>query len=1096
MIQCVLCIFQVQHKWLDVSNLTLSSWDTSHDSNMSSWDTSHDTNITVTLSGLQLQTCYWNILGLNLNISKSMLPEMTLTVDERKRNDLNGVNKPSVIVYNSSIQHLIGSCINLSVFEVFIIDPQEGNKAVLMLKGSWVEIVDSRFHGIHVTGEADESAAVLYVQDCQANLKSSHFTSNSAYQATINSDNSRISVRNCKFQQNQGTYGGALSTTQSSVSLMSSEFKWNQAPGGGAMNIQDRSELTIHNCKFQQNQATYGGALAAIQSNGSLTSSEFIGNQAAQGGAINAQDDSILAIKKCSFKSNKATRSNGRDATVKLKELRRNLRAAKFYPDIRWHGNLDLSNISHTGDLFKNGENEEDDVHALGGAILGYTNVTITIIQSEFTSNTAAGGFSGAIAVNYNSELAVHSSLFTNNTASQGGAIDGDHNVTTIITQSQFVRNSAADGFGGGLGGAIYLAHYSHLEVNNSLFTNNTGRQGGTICLEKGVNAIFTNTSFIANSALFSSIQKVLNDDTQEQANIRKIELNKSMMSSNTTQSNTTKTEQWNSRNKQKTRGRNDGHSLKQVFMISNRQAPLGGAMFVGSDVMVHIQTSMFINNTAANGGYGGALSVAFDATLHLEDSLLHGNSAEQDGQGGAMNVQYNVIMTMKNTTLSNNQADVGGGLVAMTNVDLHIINCTFLNNSAHGAGAMFIDISNYTAVTDSLFINNTGYETRGALAVQRNSDVCIVRCKFSGNTGAGGSDIYAYQSVINVSHVSFTNISPNIIYLTSSSTLHMSVCNIKNNSLRRSTQGNDDIFLIEISGNSNTHISDCNIMYNDFHGIGFVHLIASMFYIDKSNIMYNSLMANFKVISGFLSMENCNVSFNNISSNGGLITLKRSRISMDNCRVSNNSAGGLGGVIYSISGNITIWNSSFSSNSAKQNGGVISLYSQGYSSLSVVNTLFHRNHAEGDGAVINTLPSESNILIDIALDSCVFIGNTAQSDTALYLDTCSSLRTDMCHFETAIDSSHCSIYFILDFTNADYLTYRTQFHTGGRTLNSWEHGFLQKAVSAGVIVIDYAGAHPYNVTNEETPYAAGEHQFSSTFCPNPLHKLNHICIK
>ncbi len=1085
----MLCIFQSQHKWLDVSNLTLSSW-----------DTSHDTIITVTLYGIQIQTCYWNISDLNLNISKSLLPEMTLTIDERKRNNLKGFNKPSVIVYNSTVQHLIGSSINLHILQVYIIDPQTSDKPIFMLESSWVEIVDSRFHGINVTRETDQSAAVLYIYDCQAKVESSHFSSNSAHRGTIRSDTSRMTVSNCKFQQNQGEYGGALCVIRSNVSLMSSEFKGNQAKQGGALNIQhrseltiynckfqqnqgayggalvgfkstnvslmssefkrnqaseggamiiqDRSELTIHNCKFQQNQGHYGGALSTPQSRVSLMSSEFKGNQAIQGGAINAQDDSILTIKKCSFKSNKATGSSDRDAPVKLKEFRRNLRAAKSHSEKHWQGNLDLGNINHTGDLFMNRENQGDD-SALGAAILSASNVTITIVHSEFIGNSAAGGISGAICVFNNSQLEVHSSLLANNTAFNGGAIAGGKNVT--------------------------------ITVNNTVFTNNTGFFGGAILLGYGVNGIFTNTSFIANSALYDSIQKSFNDDTQQQANIRKVELNKNMLYSNTTQSNNARKEQWNSRNKQKTGIKNKGHPFKQIFMRSNPSPPMGGAIIASNDVMIHIQTSIFINNTAANGGDAGALEAQSDVTLHIEDSVFDGNSAEHQysSQGGAINVQMNVTMTMKNTTLSNNHANGGGGLLAAVHVDLHIINCTFLNNSAQNVGALFIGSMSRLTVTNSLFINNTGYEAFGAIVVQGGSTGYIVGCNFSGNTGARGSAIDVDQSLMNISHVSFTNVSPNIIYLTSSLQVYMSDCTIKNNSLRQFTPGNDDIYLITISDNSNAHITGCKFMYNDFHGIGFVHLIASKFYIDKSNIMHNSLKANFKVTSGFLSMNNCNVSFNNISSDGGLVRLEKSRIFMDKCGVHNNSAGGSGGIIAieSGSGNISIWNSSFSFNVAKQNGGVIYLIGNGYTSLSVVNSLFLHNHAEGNGAVMYV-----EYTADIALDSCNFTGNTAQTDSALYmyLDGCSSFRTAMCHFGSTIDSSACSIYFFLGHSNTDYLTYRTLFHTGGRTLNTSEHDFLQKAVSAGVIVVNNGG-HPYNVTNEETPYATGEHQLNST---------------
>ena len=1001
----MICIFQSQHKWLDVSNLTLSSW-----------DTSHDKNISVILSGIQLQTCYWNISGLKLSISKSLLPKMTLTIGERKKNHPHSMDNLPVILHNSTVEHLIGSCINLLVFGVFIIGPRQSNKPVFLLESSTIDIINSRFHGINVTVEAIESAAVLYIDNCQAKVKSSHFSSNSVFAGTISSENSRISVSNCKFQQNQGTYyGGALFMIQSNVSLMSSEFKWNKAIQGGALSIQDRSNLTIDNCTFY---------------------------------------------------SNKATGENAGLSMVKLKLFRRNAMTAQPSPVIHWHGDLDIGNITLTGDRFTN---QGDGVQGNGGAIFGDWNVTITITQSQFIVNTGADGLGGAIYVMHSTQLEVHNSSFTNNTAFQGGAIEGQQNITITITQSQFRANSC-------VGGAISVGWNSQLEVHSSSFINNTAFQGGAINLAQNVNAIFTNTCFITNSASEKIIPKILNEDTQQLANERKIELNENMSSSDKTQYNNRRKEQLkyanfhgSGSNKRKTLCRNESHPFKQVFIRSNDVSPMGGAILAHSDVMIHIQTSKFINNTAA-GGDGGALCAIHDVTLHIEDSVFDGNSAVQ---GGAMDVYLNITMRMKNVKLSNNHANKGG-LVAERQTDLHIINCTFLKNSAQKIGALFVGgMSNY-AVTNSLFINNTGYQDVGTINVQGGSTGCIMRCNFSGNTGAEGSDIGVVQSVINISHVSFTNVSPNIIHLTLSSQLYMYACNIQNNSFRRSTQGNDDIFLIEISQHSHAHITGCNIMYNDFHGIGFVHLTASIFNIDKSNIMYNSLGVNFKVESGFLSMKNCNASFNNISNNGSLITLAGSRIFMYNCRVNNNLGARWGGVIYSDSGNISIWNSSFLFNSAKEYGGVISLYSSGYSSLSVVNTLFHHNHAEARGAVIHTQYLETNILIDISLDSCNFTKNTAQTDSALFVDGCSSLRTSRCYFKSALDSmdTQCSIYFGYYYT--DYLTYRTQFHSGDRSLDTSQVDFLQKAISDDIVYVDSQG-EPFIVTNEETPYSAGK---------------------
>ncbi len=1039
------------------------------------------------MSGLKLQTSYWNILDLNLNISKSILPKMTMTICKRGKDQPDYLNRLLVMVYNSPLQHLIGCYITLHVSEVSIIDPQQSNRPVFMLENSIVEIMDSTFQGIYVMGQTDDAPAVLYINNCLAQIKGSKFLSSTSYAAAISSYRSNISINKCQFELNQGLHG-------------------------------------------------HGSALMALWSNVSVKTSKFKQNQAMQGGVLNVQYFSNLTIEQCTFDLNKAIGWNGTLFKGKLRRLRINTTSAEPYPK------LHLGNVYR----FTKTESEEESVPAYGGVIYGARNVAITITQSEFNNNSALGGAGGAIFTGWNVPMTVIQSRFIGNTATDqgvagkiygsqnvtspivqsefhdairgtdtidgsGGAIYGFLNVTATIIQSQFVNNTATvggDGDGGAIvgnrnitinitqswfiensaarsGGAILMMDNSMLEVHNSLFTNNTAYFGGALNTQDHVKATFANTSFINNSAIKSST-KAFYDEEPEQARQGKNELNEY---SDTTKYNIARKYYMynnlkndvnaklhglieNETQTRKVRGQNEGNLFKQILIRGNDETSLGGAICVAPNATISILTSMFIGNKADN-GFGGAVVAAKTATVHIEDTVFEKNSAGI--QGGAMNVQLNVTMVMKNTILSNNQADryPGGGLVAMTDADLYFTNITFHNNTAKRTiGALYVGGNSRLTVTNSRFTNNTGHLGNGAIVIT-SSTANIMGCNFSGNTG---HCLGSKNSTIKVSKVIFTHVAPNIIYLISSR-LNMSQFCIQNNSLTKSAPGSENDFLIAIKDNSYANLTKSSIVHNDFPATGLVNIVMSTVHLEESNIMYNNLSSNLKVSSGFLSVSNVNVSVNNVIDGGGFISSHDGEITLTYCRVNENSAGGAGGVIHSYSGNMSILDSIFLSNSATGMGGVISIESEGYSSLSIVNTTFYQNHAEGHGAVIHAQSAEGNTLIDIALDTCNFTENTAPSDSALYLIDCSFLRTSTCYFEPAIHSNatQCIIYFVnaIYVSNTDYLSYRTQFHMEKGAISSQEHDFLQNAVSNGVVVVHKNG--PYIVTNEETSYAGGE---------------------
>ena len=214
---------------------------------------------------------------------------------------------------------------------------------------------------------------------------------------------------------------------------------------GGALINEGTTD--IENCRFIENQAGPTSSGGAILSLGRLTirNSDFTGNKGVGGGAIYPRFGAAMTtISGCLFSDNQATggSSNG------------------------W-----------------------------GGALLLWDGAPVTIVDSNFTNNTAHYG--GAINVKQNSRLIVVRSRFSNNAAVQSGG--GIENLgTAIVTTSTFTGNSAA-GSGGAISNLRNDIDNTDLSVTESTLSGNAAKFGGGI--SSGAIARITNVTLSGNSA-------------------------------------------------------------------------------------------------------------------------------------------------------------------------------------------------------------------------------------------------------------------------------------------------------------------------------------------------------------------------------------------------------------------------------------------------------------------------------------------------------------------------------------------------------------------------------------------------------------------
>ncbi len=166
--------------------------------------------------------------------------------------------------------------------------------------------------------------------------------------------------------------------------------------------------------------------------------------------------------------------------------------------------------------------------HADYGGAIYEPRGTLTIVNSNFSGNSAGISGGAILEERSGSILVVDNSIFNNNTAVDDGGAMGLVNVA-FISHSTFSGNSAA------FGGAISKVVLGDLHLNNNVFYNNvatgqTAATGGAIYIYQNVGtATLNNVTLSGNSAV--------NDGGGIHANLGAINLNNVTITNNTADS-------------------------------------------------------------------------------------------------------------------------------------------------------------------------------------------------------------------------------------------------------------------------------------------------------------------------------------------------------------------------------------------------------------------------------------------------------------------------------------------------------------------------------------------------------------------------------
>ncbi|WP_295615591.1 right-handed parallel beta-helix repeat-containing protein [uncultured Methanobrevibacter sp.] len=410
---------------------------------------------------------------------------------------------------------------------------------------------------------------------------------------------------------------------------------------------------------------------------------------------------------------------------------------------------------------------------------------------------------------------------------------------------------------------------------------------------------------------------------------------------------------------------------------FENNSGRFNGAAILLGGGSLYVSNSTFKNNSANASKSGGAVYSLAD--IHMDNCTFIDNSAYA---GGAI---YSSDCYLTNCIFINNNATTAGGSVYSSKGE--ISNCTFINGSSN-LGAAVLLMSNEGRIESSRFINNSA-DTGGAIFLtgrveSQSKNITIETCTFEDNYANNlGGAIYSDGENYTVDNSTFKNNSAKndggAIY--NNYIGFITNCNLSNNSAKNggALYNNFNVTLINDTFESNNAT------------------LGGAIYSNNCNLTSCALISNSATEAGGAIYSTTNISTmylcnftGNSANNGGAIYLLNNNCTIDFCDFVNNTAKD-GGAIYSIGAAVTMEFLKFISNNASNNGGAFFLDSSNQYVLSY--SSFLENGASNEGGAIYC--NDSNL----TAYSTFFINNSASRAGAMHFINSTAL-IDFCDFD------------------------------------------------------------------------------------------------
>ena len=290
-----------------------------------------------------------------------------------------------------------------------------------------------------------------------------------------------------------GFIGGAIIAANSTVDISQNRFEDNEADYGGAIFAEQDSIISMSGNVFVSNNAQEGGVLYFGSSTITIEESEFYDNSATRGGVLLSYS-STITIEASEFHQNSA-----RDGGV-LDSSSNNItvEASEFYDNSAGWGGVLYSDSSII--IIETSEFHDNSATELGGVLVS-TSSTIIIEASELHDNSATK--SGGVLLSISSSIRLEASELHDNSArgAKGGGVLDSVKCTITIKASELHDNSASD-----MGGVLY-SYNSTITIEASEFYDNSAdvNSGGVLYSIHGT-TIIKASEFHDNSASIGGV--------------------------------------------------------------------------------------------------------------------------------------------------------------------------------------------------------------------------------------------------------------------------------------------------------------------------------------------------------------------------------------------------------------------------------------------------------------------------------------------------------------------------------------------------------------------------------------------------------------
>lgn len=795
----------------------------------------------------------------------------------------------------------------------------------------------------------------------QLTIKHSIFDGQIKGNTSVILNNSSANITATSFMSNIA--GMLLENVSSQPHLLSTT-----ATVGGALIITSNSDLTLDSCSFENNTANIGGAVFA-ESNSSISvrNSTFLSNHAKDcdnglcyGGVLFIDNSGELLVDNCNFTQNSAS-VGGVFNLVK---------SSAFIANTVFNNNVAMKSggVVYAEDkasiFVQNGTFISNSARNGGVMSISIENIAqntpaeseVVINDSHFSNNVASND--GAVIISDGNDLTFTDSLFYDSKADDdGGVVHMRNNCTTEFRSCRFSNNSVGDS-----GGALYGRNYSTITIIDTNFSNcRANDSGGGVFIQEDSRVYVTNSTFTNNSADYGgALLAWRNSDVEIDASI--FENNQADTDGGTLhvriQSNLT---------------------VENCFFIRNKVIN-NGNIFAADSINVELISCNFTGNTAGNDG--GSVYLYDNSDILLRGcNVSHSVSGDS---GGAIYGRRNTSMMISKSVIGNNQAEnSGGGVYAQQESFIAIEDCDFNNNVAEYGGAIRVYIRSYAHILGSTFSENSGGLSGGSIAIYKNSSTEIENSTFTNNVASFGSAVVAYTSNLTLLNSRIYNNRAQLggaIRMLDANT-KFSMCKFQGN-----TASSDGGVLY--AQNTSIVIDTCMFHDNNAGHNGGVLYYSSSSQLTVNNSSFDQNRASYDggvIYTSGVSDTNIDVGVfaeNRAENSGGVIALlDQSNAIVTNCDFTRNVAVDAGGVINLQQSNVTVYSSTFvNSSTLASSGGVVHVHS---GTLILRDSNFTLNRAQENGGVVDAHQSTNLSIVCSTFDRNV--ANTGHGG-AIYL--------------------------------------------------------------------------------------------------------------